>query len=261
MFDIKEQYFRSFINLFDKYMAVGPVPGKPVSKPTISSVAEPTQDLELQTTVAKAQTIARVSNASNMEKSNPTHNAKGGLTMPVGSVPGKPVSTPLINSVAATTQAQETTAADQMSEKQSETPPDTLLEQFKSGEADSKAVQKEIRRLSNLVNLAEEEKGTDQKQLERIARKMEAAVGKEPLSKSRSRERKRKNREEGSGDRTRSSSDKRKRDDKHRPSEKSREEEERKSREGQPPHKGTQPWKSRTDSENNVSRKNGSLKQ
>ena len=32
MFDIKEQYFRSFINLFDKYMPVGGPGNKTVEK-------------------------------------------------------------------------------------------------------------------------------------------------------------------------------------------------------------------------------------
>ena len=234
-------------------MPVGPVTGKPVSKPPISSVAAPTQALELQTTVAKDQTTARVSNAISMENLNPTLNATGGLTMPVGPVTGNTVSKPLISSVAAPTQAQETTAVEQMSEMQ--TPPDTMLEQIKSGEMDSKAVQEEIQRLTSLVSRVEEDKENNQKQLERAARKVEQVVGKESIGKGP--HGKRKDREEGSGERARSSSEKRKREYLR------RKKEEHQSRESNPPHKGTQPWKSRTSSEHGVgmSRSNGSHKQ
>ena len=182
--------------------------------------------------------------------------------MPVGPVTGEPVANLLISSDAATTQAQ-------TSEKQSEMPFDPLLEQIKSGELDSKAARKAINKLSMslscLVNSVEDEKETNQEQLEKSARLMEEALGKEPLNKSRSRDGKRKTRDEGSSERSRSSSDKRKRDDKHKSREKSREEDERTTRENHPPHKGTQPFKSRTNSNSepawtHVSRKNGSHK-
>ena len=245
-------------------MPVGQTTGKTVSNSLISPVAANTQALELQTTVAKDQTTARASKASSMEKLNPTHSATGGPAMPVGPVTGEPVANPLISSDAATTQAQ-------TSKKQSETPLDPLLEQIKSGELDTKAARKEIDRIKRLsmslpclVNSVEDEKGTNQEQLEKSAKMMEEAVGKETLDKSRHRHGKRKSREEGSGERSRSSSDKRKRDEKHKPRGNSREEEERTSRESHPPHKGTQPFKSRTNSSEpawtHVSRKNGSHK-
>ena len=219
-----------------------------------SAPVVPPPQTPLQLTLAtNAQTTARVSNASSMENLNPTLNAPGGLTMAVGPVTGNTVSKPLISSVAATTQAQETTAAEQMSEMQ--TPPDTMLEQIKSGEMDSKAVQEEIERLTSLVSHVEEDKENNQKQLERAARKVEQVVGKESIGKGL--HGKRKNREEGSGERARSSSEKRKRDDLR------RKKEEHQSRESNPPHKGTQPWKSRTLSEHGagISRNNGSHKQ
>ena len=243
-------------------MPVGQTTGKTVSNSLISPVAANTQALEHQTTVAKDQTTARASKANSMEKLNPTHSATGGPAMPVGPVTGEPVANPLISSDAATTQAQ-------TSEKQSEMPFDPLLEQIKSGELDSKAARKAINKLSMslscLVNSVEDEKETNQEQLEKSARLMEEALGKEPLNKSRSRDGKRKTRDEGSSERSRSSSDKRKRDDKHKSREKSREEDERITRESLPPHKGTQPFKSRTNSNSepawtHVSRKNGSHK-
>ena len=143
-------------------------------------------------------------------------------------------------------------------------PSSDVLEQFKSGALGPEAVQREIEKLQSeceksLLKEMEEEKKSNQVQLKRVERKMEEVLGKESLTKDRaeSRDGKRKNRDQdSSGKRSRSSSEKRKREDKRR----SREENNRISRESHPPHKGAQSWKSRTNSENKISRNNGSHK-
>ena len=246
--------------------------GESVTNLLISPVAATNQALELQTTVAKAHTTARVSKASSMENLNPTHNATGGSTMPVGTVTGKTVSNPLISPVAATTQAHEASVVaknvEQAPVKQPAPSSDDALEKFKSGALGPEAVQREIEKLQSecdksVLKEMEEEKKSNQEQLKRVKGKMVEVLGKESLEKDRaeSRDGKRKNRDQDSGgERSRSSSEKRKREDKRRSSEKRREDNDRKSRESHPPHKGAQPWKSRTDSENKISRKNGSHK-
>ena len=152
--------------------------------------------------------------------------------------------------------------------EQPESSSDEVLDKFKSGALGPEAVQKEIERLQSecdksLLKKIEEGKKGNQEQVKRVERKTEEVPGKESLTKDRaeSRDGKRKTRDQdSSGERSRSSSEKRKREDKRRSSEKRREENDRKSRDSHPPHKGTQSWKSRTDSENKMSRKNGSHK-
>ena len=217
-------------------MPVGSTTGEPASNMLISSVATTTQALELQTTVTKAQTIARASTASSMENLNPMLKATGGPTMPAGPITGESVAKSLMSSDAATTQARETTSADQMTKKQ---------------------LDDEIKKLKGLV---EEKKERNQEQQEKMARKEDKAGRKESPEK-RSRETKRKNREDSSGERPRSTSEKRKREDRRRLSKEGREERKgHTSREGYPPHYGAQPWKSRTSSEPNTSHHNGSHK-
>ena len=217
-------------------MPVGSITGDPASNMLISSVATTTQALELQTTVTKAQTIARASTASSMENLNPMLKATGGPTMPAGPITGESVAKSLMSSDAATTQARETTSADQMTKKQ---------------------LDDEIKKLKGLV---EEKKERNQEQQEKMARKEDKAGRKESPEK-RSRETKRKNREDSSGERPRSTSEKRKREDRRRLSKEGREERKgHTSREGYPPHYGAQPWKSRTSSEPNTSHHNGSHK-
>ena len=217
-------------------MPVGSITGDPASNMLISSVATTTQALELQTTVTKAQTIARASTASSMENLNPMLKATGGPTMPAGPITGESVAKSLMSSDAATTQARETTSADQMTKKQ---------------------LDDEIKKLKGLV---EEKKERNQEQQEKMARKEDKAGRKESPEK-RSRETKRKNREDSSGERPRSISEKRKREDRRRLSKEGREERKgHTSREGYPPHYGAQPWKSRTSSEPNTSHHNGSHK-
>ena len=58
----------------------------------------------------KAHTTAREGTASSMESWTPMLDAKGGTTMPVGTISGEPVLKLLISSVAANTQAHETAA-------------------------------------------------------------------------------------------------------------------------------------------------------
>ena len=188
--------------------------------------------------------------------------------MPVGSVTGKTVSNPLISPVAATTQAHEASVVAKNVEeapvKQPVPSSDEVLEKFKSGALGLEAVQQKIERLQSecdksLLKKIEEGKKGNQEQLRRVERKMEEVLGKESLTKDRDGKRKTRDQDSG-GERSRSSSEKRKREDKRRSSEKRREEYDRKSRENHPPHKGTQSWKSRTDSENKMSRNNGSHK-
>ena len=251
-------------------MPVGTVSGEPVSNLLISSVATTTQALEVPI-VAKAHTTAREGNANSMGKLNPTLNAPGGTAMPVGTVTGKTVSNLLISPVAATTQAHEASVVAKNVEEapvKQPVPTSDVVEQFKSGALGPEAVQREIEKLQSecgksLLKEMEEEKKSNQVQLKWVERKMGEVLGKESLTKDRaeSRDGKRKNRDQdNSGERSRSSSEKRKREDKRRSSESRREDNDRKSRENHPPHKGVQSWKSRTDSENKMSRNNGSHK-
>ena len=167
-----------------------------------------------------AQTIARVSEANSMENQNPTLNATGSSPMPVGPVTGKPVSNPLISSVAATTQELETPAADQILAL----PAAELVKQAKNGEEDEQTVEEGIEKMQSEVDRLMEGK----KKKEKVEQKRREDLLRDEKRDSESRERKRKSMEDRSqsGERGRSSSEKRRRE----------REIDRKTRQDHPPH-------------------------
>ena len=202
-------------------MPVGTVSGEPVSNLLISSVATTTQALEVPI-VAKAHTTAREGNANSMGKLNPTLNAPGGTTMPVGANTGDTVEKLLSPDIPENSVKQAPVGKEAPSSTE-------FLEQIKSGEIDSKVVEEEIKELrsklvENQQNKEEERRRSKERKERRRGSTENKEVRKESL-KRKSRGEGSGERGEGSGERARSSSEKRKK------------EEGRKSRENYPPHK------------------------
>ena len=176
-----------------------------------------------------------------MENLNPTLNATGGFTMPVGPVTGNTVSNLLISPVAATTQAQEleTPAADQILAL----PAAELAKQAKNGEEDEQTVEEGIEKMQSEVDRLMEGK----KKKEKVEKKRREDLLRDEKRDSESRERKRKSMEDRSqsGERGRSSSEKRRRE----------REIDRKTRQDHPPHQSQHGKQSdRPPSRNNGSR-------